>query len=46
MKNEMGAKIMDGFKSNPTVAQNMTSPYVSSLHIPSDLPEHDEAGRD
>ena len=42
MKNEMGAKIMDGFKSNPTVAQNMASPYVSSLHIPSDLPEQDE----
>ena len=42
MKNEMGTKIMDGFKSNPTVAQNMTSPYVSSLHIPSDLPEQDE----
>jgi hypothetical protein len=42
MKNEIGAKIMSGFKSNPEVAQNMASPYVSSLHIPSDLPEQDE----
>jgi hypothetical protein len=42
MKNEIGAKIMAGFKSNPDVAQNMASPYVSSLRIPSDLPEQDE----
>lgn len=42
MKNEIGAKIMSGFKSNPEIAQNMASPYVSSLHIPSDLSEQDE----
>ena len=42
MKNEVGAKIMSGFKSNPGVAQNMASPYVSSLYIPSDLPEQEE----
>jgi hypothetical protein len=42
MKNEIGSKIMAGFKSNTGVAQNMASPYVSSLRIPSDLPEQDE----